>query len=239
MSVKKCPKCGSVWYSALPKCAFCGVEGEEQVVPILTGKVHGERASEAKPQLAPAPEEAPVAVAEATPVPPTHADPVPPPRVPETPPEMKAEPAPEGKEEAPRLPAPAAEATPEPARPAPPLPPAPHLPSATVPVVFGWLGIAAFLLVPLAIYAHDHRVVGILALLAYGVVAPFAPFAWWSGRRYEDRCRAMGFQPARAGRTGRLLGTLGTFVLVAQAALLALLAAVLHLAGRFPNLFQG
>ncbi|HEV3027598.1 MAG TPA: hypothetical protein VG457_08510, partial [Planctomycetota bacterium] len=40
VGVRKCPKCGSVWYTALPKCAFCGVEGEEVKGPIPPSKLN-------------------------------------------------------------------------------------------------------------------------------------------------------------------------------------------------------
>jgi len=241
MSVKRCPKCGSVWYSELPNCAFCGVEGEQQNMPILTGKVHGESRAEAKakapapePAPAPVPEESPVAVAEATPIPPPPSDP---------PAEVKGEPVTEVKLDdtpppEPRVepPPPKVEARPKPP-PAPVLPPAPRIPSATLPVVFAALGFVAFLIVPAAVYLHTDRVGGILTLLAYGVLAPFAPLAWLRARRYEERCRAMGFEPAWAGRTGRVVGCVATFMVVAEAALVAIALAVLHLAGKLPNLF--
>src|SRR5688572_3237931 len=50
MGVRKCPKCGSVWYTALPKCAFCGVEGEEVKGPISPAKLNlGKRGVESGP----------------------------------------------------------------------------------------------------------------------------------------------------------------------------------------------
>ncbi|MBI3856441.1 MAG: hypothetical protein HY293_12210, partial [Planctomycetes bacterium] len=61
MGVRKCPKCGSVWYTALVNCAFCGVEGEEVKGPISPAKLnlsHG-GVSTAPPPATPAAEAAP------------------------------------------------------------------------------------------------------------------------------------------------------------------------------------
>jgi len=50
MAVRKCPKCGSVWYTALTKCAFCGVEGEEVKGPISPAKLNlGKKGVESGP----------------------------------------------------------------------------------------------------------------------------------------------------------------------------------------------
>ena len=50
MGVRKCPKCGSVWYTALTKCAFCGVEGDEVKGPISPAKLNlGKRGVESGP----------------------------------------------------------------------------------------------------------------------------------------------------------------------------------------------
>src|ERR1043166_9686016 len=81
MSVKKCRKCGAVWYTALPNCAFCGIEGEEQPISTHTGRLPEAPAPAA--QAEPEEPDAAVAVAEAPPVPPTGSDPDPTP-VPET-----------------------------------------------------------------------------------------------------------------------------------------------------------
>jgi hypothetical protein len=236
--VKKCPTCGSVWYSALPKCAFCGVEGVEQEMAVLTGKVHGERSTEAAPK--PEPKEPEVAVAEATPVPPTSADaPAPAAEVkPETA-QKKTEPialvrdVPQGKTE------PVPVVRDEPAAPRPPLTPAPQLPSAAVPLVFGWIGVGAFLLLLACLYAEENRVIGSVGYIAYAVLAPFAPFAWLLGQRYVDACDEMGFEPAGQARLGRILGIIGTFVLIFQAAVAALLVAVLRIAQKLPPTFGG
>jgi hypothetical protein len=234
MSVKKCPKCGSVWSSALPKCAFCGVEGEEQIIPILTGKVHGQRAVEAAAEPAPEPasEEGAVAVAEATPVPPTRTDP-PPPVLTKLPVNIVNMP-----------PAPEPVLTKMPDifvnKPAPKaLVPAPQVPSATVPLVFGWLGIASCGLFALAVLADGHRVAGILAPLAVSLLMPFAPFAWFAGRRHEDRCRELGFEPSRAALAGRTLGRVSTFLLIFETAALACAVAVLRISGKLPPSFGG
>src|SRR5437773_2548522 len=72
MLAKKCPKCGAVWYTALTKCAFCGIEGEEQPTSTHTGRLPEKPVPAAEPE----PEKSAdaVAVAEATPVPLTSAD---------------------------------------------------------------------------------------------------------------------------------------------------------------------
>ncbi len=240
--IKKCPKCGSIWYSALPKCAFCGEDGVEQEMAILTGKVHGERAIEAAPKPAPAVVEvSEVAVAEATPVPPTRADVPAPEATPaaaeagqrktepitvlnqEAPPQTKTEPVPLVKE----------------ARPGAPLAPAPHLPSSTVPFAFGWIGVAAFLLLLACVYAEENRLVGTVGYIAFALLAPFAPFAWFLGQRYADACDELGCAPALQARLGRILGIIGTFVLIFQAAVAALLVAVLRIAQKLPPTFGG
>jgi hypothetical protein len=225
MGVRKCPKCGSVWYTELPKCAFCGVEGEEVKGPISPAKLnisHGGVASTPKPaeesSVVVKPDESPVPAAVAvekpapSPVVPAPEPPPPPPR---------AEPAP----------------LPPPIRPlAKPAPvataPAPRIPSATVPLVFGALGLAACLLLPGIGAVSHHRVVVILSLLAWSILAPFAPFAWFTGQRYLDQCRSLGFVPAAGAETGKILGKLATFLIVFEFSALAVFVAVQSLSGK-------
>jgi hypothetical protein len=107
-----------------------------------------------------------------------------------------------------------------------PVPIGPQVPSANTPFVFGLLGIAACLTLPLAIHFEDHRVVGILGPLAAGILAPFAPFAWLMGLRHEDRCRDLRLIPSGLARAGRRLGAIGTFVLVFNITLLAVVSVV-------------
>jgi len=221
--VRKCPKCGSVWYTELPKCAFCGVEGEEVKGPISPAKLNishggvsaapkpGEESSVVvKPDESPAPAPAPAAVEK---------PPAPPPEPPPPPP--KAEPAP----------------LPPPMRPvAKPAPvataPAPQIPSATVPLVFGALGFVACLLLPgIGALSHD-RVFVILSLLAWAILAPFAPFAWFTGQRYLDQCRSLGFVPVPSAATGKTIGKVATFLIVFEFSAIAVVVAVQSLSGK-------
>ena len=226
MAVRKCPKCGSVWYTELEKCAFCGVEGEEVKGPISPAKLnlsHGGVSAGLKPGeessvvLKPEGDPPPAAPAVEKPPPPpvVQAPPPPPPPPPEPAPLPPAPPMrPVAK------PAPAASA------------PAPQIPSATVPFVFGTLGVVACLLLPgIGALSHD-RVLVILLLLAWAVLAPFAPFAWFSGQRYLDQCRALGFVPVGGAETGKTLGKLATFLIVFEFSALAIFIAVQSLSGK-------
>jgi hypothetical protein len=62
--------------------------------------------------------------------------------------------------------------------------PAPSIPSAVVPLVFAVLGIVACAILPLIATLLRDRVVEILALLAFAILSPFAPFAWMAGQRF-------------------------------------------------------
>lgn len=224
MLARKCPKCSAVWYTALLKCAFCGIEGEEQVSSTHTGRLPEKAVPEAQPELEK--KAADVAVAEATPIPPTHADPEPTP-VPPLPVKIEAPPPPP----APVLaPAPVAALVPlEPAekRPDPStLPAAPRVPSAKVPVVLALLGLAACALLPVAAFLSLHRIATIFAYLAGAILLPFAPLAWLTGRRYEDRCIDLGFKPAAMGRTGGRLGMAVTILVALEGSVLAFVAAI-------------
>src|SRR5258706_285001 len=171
MSVKKCPKCGAVWSSALPKCAFCGVEGEEQPISTHTGRLPEPPAAAVLPKVEKDP--AAVAIAEGTPPPPTSAvvvnappavkpEPAPAPVLKANPTvEQRAEPSPDfpGTELAPFPPD---EKRPDPST----LPPAPHVPSANLPVVLALLGVVACALIPVAAFVQLGRIVTIMAYLA-------------------------------------------------------------------------
>ncbi|MBI3855561.1 MAG: hypothetical protein HY293_07695 [Planctomycetes bacterium] len=109
---------------------------------------------------------------------------------------------------------------------------APRIPSATVPLVFGVLGIAAVLLLPLTAAFRNNRVVEILALLAWAILAPFAPFAWFTAERYLDRCRVLGFAPAPGAQTGKILGALSSFLLVFEFSALAVFIVIQALSGK-------
>jgi hypothetical protein len=237
MLARKCPKCSAVWYTALPKCAFCGVEGVEQASSTHTGRLPEKPVPAAQPK--PEPIEAAVAVAEATPVPPTSAEAAkaseekpaaePVPVAAEPSPVLETKPAVAEIVEAPALrPEPGlTPLTPGEKRPDPStLPSAPRIPSAKAPLIFALLGLAAGALLPVVTFLQLNRIEGIMALLAMAILIPFAPMAWGLGRRYEDRCIDLGFRPAAPGRSGRLLGMAVTFLLAAEASALAVLTAL-------------
>jgi len=243
MLARKCPKCGAVWYTALPKCAFCGIEGEEVPTSTHTGRLP----DPAAPAPEPEPEKPPaaVAVADPTPVPATSpeasarasearpAPPAEPPlRIPEPPPPV-AETRPAGPDPSPAPGTPASPRAEAPARTAPErprpdpsiLPPAPRVPSSIAPLVFGLLGLAAWVLLPVAAIVEMGRIAAILGHLAGAILLPFAPLAWFAGRRYEDRCVDLGFQPAALGRAGRMLGMTVTILISLEGSVLSFLAA--------------
>jgi hypothetical protein len=253
MGVRKCPKCGSVWYTALTKCAFCGVDGEEVKGPISPAKLNLAHGSvSAGPPPAPKPVEAPPA--ELPPPPPVEAKapeppPPPPPPVAEEKPAPKVEapppppPPPVEVKEPPKpveLPPPPPPIKPAPERKLPPriapavepTAPAPMIPSATVPLVFGLLGLVSSLMLPAIGSVQKDRVLVILMLLGWAILAPFAPFAWLAGQRYLDQCRALGFAPASSAQTGKFLGRLASFLLVFEFSALSVFVAIQALSGK-------
>ena len=110
-----------------------------------------------------------------------------------------------------------------------PAPPAPALPSSTVPLVFGLLGLAAAALLGATAFGAWPRIPHALMSLAAAILLPFAPFAWWTGLRYERRCETLGFRPAATGRLGRLIGLTVTLILAAEGSVLLFLAALRRL----------
>lgn len=239
MGVRKCPKCGSVWYTALVRCAFCGVEGEEVQGPISPAKLNlGKRGVESGPSPAESSE------------PPKAEAPTPPPPAPEPPKEVPVDP-PKPELPPPKIEAPAPEKAPEPPPPVPPPPPkperpalrpaaradapaapAPKIPSSTVPLVFGVLGLLAGILLPLTTMVRQDKVLVTLSLLAWAILAPFAPFGWMSAQRYVDQCRSLGFVPASEAQTGKVLGMLASFLIVFEFSALAVFVAVQILSGK-------
>lgn len=244
MGVRKCPKCGSVWYTALTNCAFCGVEGEEVKGPISPAKLNlGKRGVESPPAApepaAPPSVEAPQPTAEARPPEePAKAEvPPPPPPEPSKPelPKIEESPSPPPKPE--RV-APPRESASEGRRPVvaarmePPGAPAPRIPSATVPLVFGALGLVSAGLLPATWFIQHNKILTTFAVLAWAILAPFAPFAWLTAQRYADQCRSLGFSPAPAANTGKLLGMAACFLTVFEFSGLAVFIVVQILAGR-------
>jgi hypothetical protein len=226
MAVRKCPKCAAVWQTDLPKCAFCGVEGEEQAPPASYPRLIA-KAAELAPQAEA--ERDPLAVALADPPLPPPAEPAPDPPAAALEPPTAPEPAP--KPVAVEPPPLREEKRAVAVRPSPPRPPAPSLPSATAPLVFALLGVAAAIVLPWAVFGAAGRTAPVLGYLAGAVLLPFAPAAWWAGRHYEDRCAALGYRPAGSGRTGRLLGLVATSALALEGSALAFLQAISRLSG--------
>ena len=217
MPAKKCPKCGAAWYTDLLKCAFCGVEGVEQVLPDSVGHVMDRGKTASEPAAPPPP--VPVEPPPATPVEPPPADipaeKLPTPVLPAAPPPKEAPVA----SPAPALPAAAPSKGPPLVAPTP----APDLPSAKVPLAFGALGLAAAALLATTAFSSWPRVPSGLACLAAAILLPFAPLAWWTGLGYERRCEALGFRPAASGRIGRLVGLTVTLLLAFEGSALLLL----------------
>jgi len=248
MAVRKCPKCGSIWYTALVNCAFCGVEGEEVKGPISPAKLniaHGGvssgPAAESKASAVPVQNPPPPPLAESKEASPAGAaptrietpaaSPIPlslPPTPEPAPPPIPAKPS--------TVPEPVLRPQRAPAlRPVSPLEaaaPAPRIPSAIVPVVFAGLGIVAGAILPLMGALPHLRIAELLALLGFAILSPFAPFAWFAGQRYADQCRVLGFAPAAAARTGRMLGMLASFLLVFEISALAIIVVVQGLSGK-------
>jgi len=252
MGVRKCPKCGSVWYTALVNCAFCGVEGEEVQGPISPAKLNlGKRGVESGPApaadaAAPA---APVATVDPSSAPSregaTEGKPpaseakaeAPPPPLPAPEPQKIEVPPSKVDEPGPPPPPPKAEriVPPRPvlaARMEPPSAPAPRIPSAMVPLVFGALGMTAAALLPGTWFVQHNKILTTFAVLAWAILAPFAPFAWLTAQRYADRCRALGFSPASGANTGKLLGMAACFLMIFEFSGLAVFLVVQILAGR-------
>lgn len=275
VGVRKCPKCGSVWYTALPKCAFCGIEGEEIKGPISPSKLNlgrgGVTSAPAPKDPAPEPAAAPAAAPAApAPVPPPSAAAAEAP-APDPPREKAVEPAPAPApppppvEAAPPVPVPVESRAPVPGSPVEkkerlplrsegllgkpamareprqeergaPAPAAPVIPSATVPLVCGFLGILACLGLPAMIEIRHDRVLGVLALLAWALLAPLGPAAWFTAQRYAERCHALGFRPSPTAATGKVLGMTGTFLVTLEFSAIAVFVAVQVLSGRITEL---
>src|SRR6185369_1918391 len=110
--------------------------------------------------------------------------------------------------------------------------PAPAIPSSMVPLVFGVLGVVASVLLPSTALIQHNKIQVTFAVLAWAILAPFAPFAWLTAQRYADQCRSLGFSPAPAANTGKLLGMAACFLTVFEFSGLAVFIVVQILAGR-------
>jgi hypothetical protein len=208
---KMCPSCASTWTSTLPNCPFCGALAETAPDP-----------NQLKPdELLPLPDSRVCVVKPAHPLAGT---------------ELEARPHRDV-----RVRVRAAEAPPNgapAALPPPPPPVKPDLPPRYRMMVLGVGALLAVAAVPLTLALEGHRVLGILGLCACGLLAPFAPLAWFAGQSCEDRFRAAGARPPDGARLARLLGLAATSLLVLEFAGIAFLVAALRIAGHFPSTFR-
>jgi hypothetical protein len=77
----------------------------------------------------------------------------------------------------------------------PPYTRGPEAPPGTTPLVLGLVGLIG-------------------GLVTCGLLLMLCPFAWATGRSYEGRCRAMGVEPDGSGKAGKILGIVGTVLLI-------------------------
>jgi hypothetical protein len=101
-----------------------------------------------------------------------------------------------------------------------------------VPLVFGALGLAAAALLPLTSLIRHDKIQVTFALLAWAILAPFAPFAWFTAQQYADQCRSLGFIPDGAANTGKVLGRVATFLIVFEFSALAVFLVIQILSGK-------
>jgi hypothetical protein len=65
-------------------------------------------------------------------------------------------------------------------------------------------------------------ILGLLGLVACQILAPFA---WISANNYEAQCRSMGYQPEGIGTAGKIMGIIGTVLLILYCGGFGLIAA--------------
>jgi hypothetical protein len=63
---------------------------------------------------------------------------------------------------------------------------------------------------------------GLLGIVACQILAPFA---WISGNNYEAQCRSMGYQPEGLGTAGKIMGIIGTILMILYCGGFGLIAA--------------
>lgn len=114
--------------------------------------------------------------------------------------------------------------------------PAPARPL-TAPLVLGILALVSVVLVPLSAVFEGDRIFGILGFCLSAFFLPFGPIAWVAGMAAEQRRREQGLRSESRVVAGRLMGQLGTILLVCEVAALLILIAALRLSGGLPSSF--
>ena len=105
------------------------------------------------------------------------------------------------------------------------------------PLILGCRAFVAVAMLPVTLAFESDRVIGILGFTLAGFFAPFAPIAWLAGLAAEKRRREQGLQPEPPVILGRILGQVGTLILVAQTTAALIIIAVMRLSAKFPPSF--
>lgn len=105
------------------------------------------------------------------------------------------------------------------------------------PLILGLLAAVTAVMLPVTMAYEDHRIIGIIGFCLSGFFLPFAPIAWIAGLSAEKRRREQQLRPERRVVVGRVLGQVGTMLLVAEATVALVLIAGFRLAGSFPSTF--
>ncbi len=105
------------------------------------------------------------------------------------------------------------------------------------PIILGALALVTVLLLPMTLAFESNRVFGVLGFCMSGFFVPFAPIAWIAGLTAEGRRREQGLEAEPRVVLGRLLGQVGTLLLIGEVTVLLVLVAGLRLAGKLPPTF--
>jgi hypothetical protein len=105
------------------------------------------------------------------------------------------------------------------------------------PAILGGMALATGLLFPITLALESHRIIGILGFSLCGFLLPFAPIAWIAGLGAEKRRREQNLRPERRVVIGRLLGQIGTVLLIVELTAALILIAGFRLSGSFPSTF--
>jgi hypothetical protein len=105
------------------------------------------------------------------------------------------------------------------------------------PAILGGMALVTGLLFPITLALESHRIIGILGFSLCGFLLPFAPIAWIAGLGAEKRRREQNLRPERRIVIGRLLGQIGTVLLIVELTAALILIAGFRLSGSFPSTF--
>jgi len=105
------------------------------------------------------------------------------------------------------------------------------------PIILGAMALVTGVLFPITLAMESHRIIGILGFSLCGFMLPFAPIAWIAGLSAEKRRREQNLRPEQRVVVGRLLGQIGTVMLIVELTAALLLIAGLRLSGAFPPTF--